>query len=75
MSTHIAVSPITGRIYQGRVNKAQNAFIGQKKDITSDVLRVVIEKAEYHGGKFDIEGGGRKFIVTVEEVVSAGGEG
>ena len=72
MSTKIACSPLTGRIFQGRVNKDLNAFIGQKKDVTSDVLESVIAKAEYHGGAFEIEGGGRKWTVTVvEETASA----
>jgi hypothetical protein len=68
MTTRIGVSPLTGRIFQGRINKAGDAFIGEKKDITSDVLRSVIEKAEYHGGSFDIEGGGKRFVVTVKDV-------
>lgn len=67
MTTRIATSPLTGRIHQGRVNKAGDAFIGQKQDITSDVLRAVIEKAEFHGGAFEIEGGGKKWTVTVTE--------
>lgn len=78
MAEHIATSPLTGRIYAGRVNKAGVAFVGQKRDVTSDVLRAVIEKAEFHGGKFDIEGGGRKWLVTVAEVtagVATDGEG
>lgn len=65
--TRIACSPLTGRIYQGRVNGS--SFVGQKRDVTSDVLRVVIEKAEYHGGAFEIEGGGEKWTVTVAKVV------
>lgn len=40
---------------------------GQKKDITSDVLRAVIEKAEFHGGTFEVEGGGKRLTVTVVE--------
>lgn len=67
MTTHIATSPLTGRIHQGRVSKDGRSFVGEKKDITSQVLQAVIEKAEYHGGTFDIEGGGRKWIVTVKE--------
>lgn len=67
MADHIATSPLTGRIHAGRVNKAGNAFVGEKRDVTSDVLRAVIEKADFHGGKFDIEGGGRKWLVTVTE--------
>jgi hypothetical protein len=71
MAERIATSPLTGRIHAGRVNKAGNAFVGEKRDVTSDVLRAVIEKAEFHGGKFDIGGGDRKWLVTVVEV-SAG---
>jgi hypothetical protein len=70
MSTRIAVSPISGRIYHGRVNKAGAAFVGDKQDVTSDVLRAIVEKAEFHGGAFDIEAGGRKWVVTVVEEAS-----
>ena len=65
MSSRIAVSPLTGRIHQGRVNKAGTAFIGGKRDVTSEVLCAVIEKAQFHGGNFEIEGGGQKWVVTV----------
>lgn len=68
MTTHIGVSPLTGRVFQGRINAKGNAFVGEKKDVTSDVLRCVIEKAQFHGGSFDIEGGDRKWHVTVKEV-------
>lgn len=65
MSSRIAVSPLTGRIHQGRVNKSGNAFVGEKRDVTSEVLCAVIEKAQFHGGSFEIEGGGQKWVVTV----------
>ena len=65
MTARIATSPLTGRIHRGRVNKAGNAFVGEKQDVTSDVLRAVIEKAEYHGGSFEIGGGGDKWTATV----------
>lgn len=68
MSTEIHVSPLTGQIFQGRVNKTQNAFVGNKKDVTSDVLRAVIEKADFHGGTFEIAGGELKWSVTVTKV-------
>ena len=71
MRTRIATSPLTGRIHQGRINKAGNAFVGEKQDVTSDVLRAVIEKAEFHGGSFDIEGGDKKWVVTVAETPRA----
>ena len=67
MTTKIACSPLTGRIFQGRVNKEMNAFSGEKKDVTSDVLEAVIGKAEFHGGTFGIIGGGRKWLCTITE--------
>ncbi len=65
MTNRIACSPLTGRIYSGRLNKMQTAYVGEKLDVTSDVLRSVIEKAYFHGGSFEIEGGGDKWTVTV----------
>jgi hypothetical protein len=71
MSAQIHTSPLTGRIYQGRINKEGNAFVGTKKDVTSDVLRAVIEKAEYHGGSFDIGAGDQKWSVTVTKATGS----
>lgn len=67
----IACSPLTGRIHSGRVNKQGTAFVGEKTDVTSDVLRSVIEKADFHGGSFDIEGGEQRWIVTVSKQTAA----
>lgn len=67
MSARIGVSPLTGRVLMGRVNKAGNAFVGEKRDITSDFLRAIIEKSEFHGGAFDIEAGDKKWVVKVEQ--------
>ncbi len=65
MSKRIATSPLTGRIFMGRINKAGNAFVGEKDDVTSDVLRAVIEKANFHGGGFFIEGSdGSSYLLT-----------
>lgn len=69
MGERIATSPLTGRIHIGRVNKQGTAFTGEKRDVTSDVLCAVIEKAEFHGGSFEIEGGGQKWTVTVTKDV------
>ena len=65
MTKRLACSPLTGTIFLGTVNKGGNAFIGNKADVTSDFLRAVIEKAEYHGGQFDIQTGNEKWVVTV----------
>lgn len=72
MTTHIGASPLTGRIFQGRVNKEGTAFTGEKKDVTSQVLKAVIDKAEYHGGEFEIQGGGQKWTVTVTQTDTTG---
>ena len=61
----IATSPLTGRIFSGRLNKNRTAFVGTKKDVTGEVLKAIIDKAEFHGGQFDIEGDGKKWILIV----------
>lgn len=68
----IGVSPLTGRIYSGRANREKGCFIGQKKDVTSEVLGAVIAKAEFHGGTFEIEGGGEKWTVVVTKQAGGG---
>lgn len=65
MPVRIATSPLTGRIFSGRVSKDGKSFVGEKRDVTSDVLCAVIDKAEFHGGSFEIEGGGQTWDVTV----------
>ena len=40
----IATAALSGRIYAGRVNKAGTSFLDGKVDVTSDVLKAVIEK-------------------------------
>ena len=65
MTARIGVSALTGRIFRGRTNKAGTSFVGEKQDVTSDVLHAVLEKAKFHGGAFEIEGGGKKWAVTV----------
>jgi len=71
VTTRIATAALTGRIYMGRTNKEGNAFTGQKKDVTSDVLKAVIDKAAFHGGSFEVEGGSEKWLVTVARAARA----
>lgn len=75
MTARIAVSPLTGRIFRGRVNKAGDAFIGEKQDVTSDVLKAVVEKSDFHGGTFEIESDGAKWVVTVRKVATPAAKG
>lgn len=45
MSTlRVACTAITKRIQAGRVNKAGDSFIGNPVDVTSDVLKAIIDK-------------------------------
>ena len=64
MTTRIACTAIGGRIIQGRVNKAGDSFAGQTKDVTSDVLKAMIDKLQYHGGSFDVTSDG-KVVATI----------
>jgi hypothetical protein len=78
--TRIAMSPLTGIIYAGRVNKAGHSWVGAKTDVTSDFLRAVLEKAAHHGGSFEIRGSsGTLHTVTVTATPPAerteGGQG
>ncbi len=52
--TRIACTGIGGRIMAGRVSKDGMSFTGTPKDVTSDVLKAVIDKLKHHGGQFDI---------------------
>ena len=61
----LGVSPITGTVFSGTVKK--DMWIGQKKDVTSDFLRCVIEKAMSHGGAFEIRGGSTVYTITLTE--------
>ena len=63
----LGVSPITGTVYSGRVNAKSNMWVGKKTDVTSEFLRCLLEKAHYHGGVFEIRGGGKVHTVTVTE--------
>lgn len=61
----IACAGISGRIIAGRVNKAGTAFTGTPKDVTSDVLKAVIDKLRHHGGEFEITCDG-KVVATLK---------
>lgn len=54
--SRIAASPLTGTVYAGRINKAGDGWVGKKADVTSDFLRAVIDKADFHGGEFEMRG-------------------
>ncbi len=54
----MGVSPITGTIYAGRLNKAKTAWVGEKHDITDESVRCVAEYLHKQGvfHEFNIKG-------------------
>ena len=40
----IATAALSGRIYAGRPSKDNTHFVGNKTDVTSDVLKAIIDK-------------------------------
>lgn len=46
----IACAALTGQIYCGTVTSDGTSFKGAKQDVTSDVLKAMIDKLEFHGG-------------------------
>lgn len=70
----IACTALTGRIMSGRVNKAGDSFTGTPKDVTSDVLKAVIDKLKNHGGSLDITCDGAVVATLRLEEPAQGGE-
>lgn len=62
----LAVTALTGRIIAGHENAHGTEITeGSRQDVTSDFMKALIDKAEYHGGEFDISGGGELWDVKV----------
>ena len=65
------MTALGGRMMAGHPDKTgRNLTEGSRQDITSDFMKCLIQKAEYHGGTFEIVGDGRKWDVVVTEVKS-----
>jgi len=52
----IAAAAISSRIFAGRVSKDGTRFVGEKRDVTSDVWKAVV----------DVIGPGHEMIVNVD---------
>jgi hypothetical protein len=61
----------TGRIYAGKLNKAGDAFLDGKQDVTSDVLKAIIDKIK--PGKIEVVtiDGAPAFEIEVRDVSCA----
>ncbi len=62
----LAVGPLTGTIYAGKINTAQTEWL-DKTDVTNDFIHAVIER---YSGKIETvtRGDGQQFEITVREV-------
>ena len=40
----IGYSPLSERVYIGRINKKKGTWVGEKKDITNDFIQVMFQK-------------------------------
>ncbi len=62
----LAVSPLTGKIYAGKINTAKTDWLN-KTDVTNDFIHAVIER---YNGKIEkvTRGDGRRFQIIVREL-------
>lgn len=67
---HVAISPLTQRIYAGRVAKDGCTWLPGKQDVTSDVLEAVIRKVGA-GNTVSVEINGEPaYEITIRDVRS-----
>lgn len=64
----VACAALSGRIYAGRINKAGNAFLDGKQDVTSDVLKAIVDKVKPGHAVLVHVDGQPKYKIDVQEV-------
>ena len=64
MAKRIACTALTGRIVMGNIAPDMVSFKGPTIDVTSDVLKAVIDKLKIEGGSMDITANG-KVVATL----------
>lgn len=64
----LAVTALTGSVIAGHANsKGTEITEGSRQDVTSDFMKSLIDKAQHHGGEFDIVCGNEKWVVSVKK--------
>lgn len=66
----IATAAISKRILSGRVNKAGDSFVGNPTDVTSDVLKAIIDHVGAGNTVTVTEDGRPAYEITVTKVAS-----
>ncbi len=65
--TRLAVTALTGSVMAGKANAKGDGLLN-RQDVTSDFMKAVIDKADFHGGSFIIRGDGKQWEVTVKQL-------
>lgn len=66
-NVRLAASALTNTVYIGKINKQGTAFSGEKKDVTSDFLKAIVDL--YAGYEVDIKDEqGNNYVLTVKKV-------
>jgi len=68
-NVRIGCSPLTSRIYAGKVN-AKGMWIGDKADVTDDAVRSVAENLLKTDERFQFSTNGKRYELKVSEIVS-----
>lgn len=65
----LGYSPLTEHIYLGKVNKKRpNEWLGEKRDMTSNFIQVLLQKFEPGTESTITVGGKPKYTITVREI-------
>ena len=70
----VAAAALSGRIYAGTLTADQDAFKGDKQDVTSDAIKAVIDHILRVGGASIITEDGRERYRVVVEDLKAGSD-
>lgn len=70
MDITIACAALSGRIYAGKLNKSRTAFLDGKQDVTSDVLKAVIDKVGFGQPHVVTANGIPEYEITVKKIRS-----
>jgi hypothetical protein len=67
MNLRLAASSLSDTVYIGKVSDCGTHFVGDKKDVTSDFFKAIIDL--YAGYSTEIVGeGGKRYKLTVQEI-------
>lgn len=66
----MGVSPITGTIFAGRLNKAKTTWVGEKHDVTEIAVRCVAEYLHKQKVFHEFNINGKDYELTFKEVQS-----